>query len=73
MAIYDEPVATSAADAMDMKKSMSRILAEVWTVGDWILLDTATRTPVANCPSIKVMSWLKRFSIVPVSVVEKKD
>lgn len=31
------------------------------------------RTPVGSCPSMRVMSWLNRLRMEPLSVVEKKD
>lgn len=34
-------------------------------------LETATAAPIGKDDSIKVMSWLKRFRIEPVSVAEK--
>ena len=63
-----KPLITSGRRRPNISSSLNRELEFLENS-----LETATAAPIGKDDSIKVMSWLKRFRIEPVSVAEKND
>jgi hypothetical protein len=66
-------VAIRAAVAITENRSAIYISATCKKSLSWRILETVTSTPIASWLSTRVISWLNRLRIVPLSVEEKND
>lgn len=64
---------TRAAAARQPNRSNILLERFRYQLKECSLLETVTKRPLASWLSIRVISWLKRLRMDPVSVVEKKE